>query len=206
MTDAPKILAIETTLDGCGIGFIHGDTIDISYEAMTRGQSEVLIPRAKELCERHGVTLDELNAVTVTLGPGSFTGARVGLAAAQGISYAARIPCMGYSTLDIVSSYGKGKAVALDSKRGDAFYQDKNTNPQILSYDEVRQKAGQSLLTNIVDLEGTAVEGKKVVQALLKKAAEDFVAGEKITQVHLAPIYLRGAEVSKSKTKYREIG
>ncbi len=207
----PKILAIETALDGCGIGLLHDNNVTVTYESMTRGQSEVLIPCIQDLVKGEGLELTDLDAVTVTLGPGSFTGSRVGLAAAQGIAYATSIPCFGYSTLEIVSRCAKGKvAVALDSKRGDAFFQMFDGDPlieaTILPYDGVIGKTKDStLLTNISNLNGTSLEGKEIVEQLLLKTSEEFTLGVR-PKDHLAPIYLRDAEVSKSKIKYREIG
>lgn len=208
-----KILAIETALDGCGIGVLCDEETTVSYEFMTRGQAEVLIPRIQELLKSKNLQLSNLDAVTVTLGPGSFTGSRVGLAAAQGISYAASIPCFGYSTLEIVSLCEEGKvAIGLDSKRGDVFFQmfDREKQPiqepTILSYEEVEALSeNATLLTNISHLNGNSLKGEKVVEKLLLKAKEDFKAGN-IQDNHVSPIYLRDAEVSKSKTKYREIG
>ena len=213
MNKPHKILAIETSLDGCGIGVLCDEEVTVSFECMTRGQAEVLIPCIQKMLKGKNLELSDMDAVTVTLGPGSFTGSRVGLAAAQGISYAASIPCLGYSTLEIVSLCEEGNvSVALDSKRGDAFFQmfdgDKHSiqEPTIVSYEDAKNLSkGMILLNNISDLDGQAFKGERVVEQLLLKAEKDLKAG-KIQDDHISPIYLRDAEVSKSKIKYREIG
>jgi tRNA threonylcarbamoyladenosine biosynthesis protein TsaB len=69
-------------------------------------QSEMLPGAIRDLISRHGIALSNLQGIAIGLGPGSFTGLRIGLATAKGISYAARIPLVGVSSLAAVASEG----------------------------------------------------------------------------------------------------
>jgi tRNA threonylcarbamoyladenosine biosynthesis protein TsaB len=97
---------------------------------MTRGHAEALMPMIVETVAEAGETLHALNAVAVTVGPGAFTGIRIGLAAARGIGLAANIPVVGVTTFAAVAEAvseadraGRKLLVLLDSKRGDVFVQ-----------------------------------------------------------------------------------
>src|SRR5258708_36626885 len=73
-----------------------------------------MLPGAiRELISRHGITLSELKGIAIGLGPGSFTGLRIGLATAKGISYAAKIPLGGVSSLAAVASEGPEGSVLI---------------------------------------------------------------------------------------------
>lgn len=69
-------------------------------------QSEMLPGAIRDLISRHGIALSDLKGIAIGLGPGSFTGLRIGLATAKGISYAARIPLVGVSSLAAIGSEG----------------------------------------------------------------------------------------------------
>ncbi len=69
-------------------------------------QSEMLPGAIRDLISRHGIALSDLKGIAIGLGPGSFTGLRIGLATAKGISYAARLPLVGVSSLAAVASEG----------------------------------------------------------------------------------------------------
>jgi tRNA threonylcarbamoyladenosine biosynthesis protein TsaB len=69
-------------------------------------QSEMLPGAIRELLSRHKIALSDLKGIAIGLGPGSFTGLRIGLATAKGIAYAARLPLVGVSSLAAVASEG----------------------------------------------------------------------------------------------------
>ncbi len=91
-----------------------------------RTSSERLVPAVRRLMESSGFRLNELAAVMVVHGPGSFTGVRVGLSAAKGLSEAGGVPLIAVSRLALLAARvdGEGRAVhaVLDAGRGEFYY------------------------------------------------------------------------------------
>jgi tRNA threonylcarbamoyl adenosine modification protein YeaZ len=96
-----RVLAIDTALEACSAAVL--DTADgiLASETlpMARGHAEALIPLIARVMHNAGIDFDALGRVAVTIGPGSFTGLRVGIAAARGIALAITKPAVGLSTL-----------------------------------------------------------------------------------------------------------
>jgi tRNA threonylcarbamoyladenosine biosynthesis protein TsaB len=101
------VLAIDTCLNACSAAVVAGEQVLARRsEVMTRGQSERLAPLVQETMAEAGVAFAALDRIGVTVGPGSFTGLRVGLAFARSLALALDRPCLGVSTL---------KALALEA-------------------------------------------------------------------------------------------
>ena len=125
-----KILALDTATSSCSVA-LWADGVRAGRSAeMERGHAEALMPMVIEVLAQAGCTFPDLDLVAVTVGPGSFTGLRIGLAAARGMALAANLPCVGVTTLEAVAASidvrrhaDKVVLAALDSKRGDIFAQ-----------------------------------------------------------------------------------
>lgn len=96
------ILAIDTALDACSAAIL--DTEDSALRAveslpMSRGHAEALMPVIDRVMTAAGLSFAALDRIAVTVGPGSFTGLRVGLSAARGIGLASGKPVVGVTTL-----------------------------------------------------------------------------------------------------------
>jgi tRNA threonylcarbamoyladenosine biosynthesis protein TsaB len=126
-----QILALDTAQSACSVAvWRDGTVVARRWESMARGQSEALMPMVRAALEEAGSTFPQLDLLAVTVGPGGFTGLRIGLAAARGMALAAGLPCLGVTTLEAVAhgipdhERGDGRVlVALDSKRADIFAQ-----------------------------------------------------------------------------------
>jgi len=91
-----KILALDSALSSCSAAVIEdGKILCELYENRMRGQAERLIPMCQEVCATAGLSFADLDALAVTCGPGTFTGVRIGLAAAKGLALALDIPLVG---------------------------------------------------------------------------------------------------------------
>ncbi len=97
---------------------------------MTRGQSERLVPMIEEVMSEGGLGYAALDAVAVTLGPGGFTGVRIGLATARALALACARPVIGVSSFEAVAAavpdderQGRALAVLIDAKRSDLYAQ-----------------------------------------------------------------------------------
>jgi len=122
-----KILALDTSSGACSAAVrIGGKTSARRFETMERGQSERLMPMIKAVLSDARLTIADLDLIGVTVGPGAFTGLRIGLAAARGLALAAAKPCFGVTTTEAVAAGACSDApllVAIDSKRADLFVQ-----------------------------------------------------------------------------------
>jgi len=96
------VLAIDTALGACSAAVLDsGRGAITAHETlpMQRGHAEALMPLIARVMEQGQLSFDALDRIAVTVGPGSFTGLRVGIAAARGIALAAGKPAVGLSTL-----------------------------------------------------------------------------------------------------------
>jgi tRNA threonylcarbamoyl adenosine modification protein YeaZ len=97
-----RVLAIDTALEACSVAVL--DTVQAERGAhesqqMVRGHAEALMPMIARVLARAALDAKDLDRIAVTVGPGSFTGLRVGIAAARGIALAAAKPAIGLTTL-----------------------------------------------------------------------------------------------------------
>ena len=125
------ILAFDTAMAACSaVIWREGTVVAHRSEAIARGHSEILIPMIRDVMAEAGVDFGGLERIGVTVGPGSFTGIRIGLAAAHGFGLAASLPLIGVSTLEAVvaaaiprNTERRNILVALDAGRPDLFVQ-----------------------------------------------------------------------------------
>lgn len=97
-----RVLAIDTALDACSAAVLDTEQADASVREslqMARGHAEALMPLVARVLKRSQFDFADFDRIAVTTGPGSFTGLRVGIAAARGIALASGRPAVGLSTL-----------------------------------------------------------------------------------------------------------
>ncbi len=125
-----RILAIDTALDAvsaCVFDDGIGEPLALETIVMQRGQAEALLPLLDRVVSETG-GFDALDRIAVTVGPGSFTGLRVGIAAARAIGLACRVPVVGVSTLaalaaPLILAAEPGLVVpAIDAKHGSLYF------------------------------------------------------------------------------------
>ena len=138
MTDAGEagrpgvVLAIDTSLNAVSACLLQaGATEALALEsiAMERGHAEALVPLIDRVVARLDGGFAALARVAVTIGPGSFTGIRVGVAAARAIGLACKVPVVGVSTLSalaapVIAAGGRPTIVAaIDAHHGNIYVQ-----------------------------------------------------------------------------------
>jgi tRNA threonylcarbamoyladenosine biosynthesis protein TsaB len=97
-----RILAIDTALEACSAAIVDTDRpggITSRSQPMVRGHAEALMPMIADVMSAADMEFMQLDRIAVTVGPGSFTGLRVGVAAARGIALATGKPAVGLTTL-----------------------------------------------------------------------------------------------------------
>ena len=122
-----KILAMDTATVVSSVAVATEDRVVAELTAETRfTHSETLVENIEEVMRLADVKREELSAVAVSLGPGSFTGLRIGLAAAKAIAYALSIPLVGVPTLEVLAaafpSPGAIVAPLIDAQKGNGYF------------------------------------------------------------------------------------
>ena len=121
-----RLLVIDTALGACTAAvFEDGRPLAVRFEPMTKGHQERLGGLVRDVMAEAGGGFDSLDRIGVTVGPGSFTGLRVGLAFAQGLGAALDRPVVGLSALDALAASlddASGPVAALiDARRGQVY-------------------------------------------------------------------------------------
>lgn len=110
-----SILAIETSTPACSVALVVGDEKFFRYSEEPRSHTRLIMGMIDEVLCEAGITVDSLDAVAVTVGPGSFTGLRIGFSTAQGLAFGADIPVIPVSTLQVMAqTYRRKHAADID--------------------------------------------------------------------------------------------
>ena len=121
-----KILGIDTSAKTSTMAVCSHDKVIVSGAVHTQlTHSQTLLPMVKSMLDCASISLEEIDAFAVSIGPGSFTGLRIGISAIKGFAYALDRPCIGVSSLEALA-YNmrgfKGKICAVMDARRDQVY------------------------------------------------------------------------------------
>lgn len=121
-----RILALDTATSACTVAVTDGEAVlaELTLQ-VPRAHSTRLMPLIAQALAESGLAKTDLDAIAAGVGPGSFTGLRIGLSTAKGLAYALSKPCVGVGTLKAMA-YGTGAQLGLvvpmlDAKRGEVF-------------------------------------------------------------------------------------
>ena len=121
------ILGIDTATQqvGCAIGG-HEGVLASAHSSRGKRHAETLTPAIEFICRQARIDLSEVSVVAVDLGPGLFTGLRVGIASAKALAHALRVPMIGVNSLDLaafpVRFSNRLIVAALDARRGELYF------------------------------------------------------------------------------------
>jgi tRNA threonylcarbamoyladenosine biosynthesis protein TsaB len=221
--DAGLVLALDTSGPYCAAALARTDGPEFGIlasrtESMERGHAERLVPLVGELLGEAGLTWSDLGRVGVTTGPGSFTGVRVGIAAARGLALALGIPAVGIGTLDALLAMADGPAsgtavACLDARRGEIYLLARAADSKLVPADAMAPMAaarklmadgappylligsGAALLAEALEREGPG----SAVSILSDARAPDIAAVARLAAAAAAgeppvPLYLRGPD------------
>ena len=198
------LLSLDTASTTLSLSLFEDEKKLASFdEVMLRGQAERLIPEIQELFKTAGRNVNELSGVAVGVGPGSFTGVRIALATARGLSLALNVPVFGVSSLEAYAfGVDADVLVALDTKRGDFYVAGYNKeleevfSPRVMTMDEIKILNPKLIASDLP--QPFEEEGFKV-------RLNDFSLSEQILKIALMrgennlpaePMYLRDADVT----------
>jgi tRNA threonylcarbamoyladenosine biosynthesis protein TsaB len=124
-----KLLAVDTALGACSAALLDGETVLAhALEPMERGHAERLAPMVQEVMTAAGIDFATLDRLAVTIGPGTFTGQRVGYAFMRALRLALGRPLVGITTLSAMAHAAMAEtathaaAVLHDAKRDEVYF------------------------------------------------------------------------------------
>jgi tRNA threonylcarbamoyladenosine biosynthesis protein TsaB len=211
MSGFKNILALDTALNNCSAGIFASGKIISETKEMMQGHAEHLLPMTGRVLRQADLRYDDLYAVVTTLGPGAFTGLRIGLSTARALALALDIPLFGITTMQILALQAvKVKAektlVVLETKRQDFYVQafdakgNSISEAACLQADEIKTDGFVLVGDGVVRLTGKAASiiapDIGMIAGLLVTNPEYFTEGAE-------PVYLRGADVTASKRENR---
>ena len=167
-----RVLAIDTALGACAAAVLdseRGAILASESEAMVRGHAEALMPLIARVMDAGRCEFADLDRIAVTVGPGSFTGLRVGISAARGIALAVGKPSIGLSTLSalaaphVAARSGETIIAALDARNEQVYFQ-------------VFAPDGTTIATPRLDRVRAAVRAAPVGSTVITGSAAELVA------------------------------
>ena len=123
------VLGMDSATSACSAAVVNdGNVLAQEFKEMVRGHAEELVPMIKRVLGAAGRSVGELDLIAATVGPGAYTGVRIGLSTAQTMSLAATVPLLGVTTLESVAraaqdGSGNELLVVIDTKRTDFYAQ-----------------------------------------------------------------------------------
>ena len=179
-----KILALESSAKAASCAVLaDGVPVASAWQCTGLTHSRTLLPMVEDMLHSSDLTLQDLDAVAVAAGPGSFTGLRIGISAVKGLAWAADKPCMGVSTLEAMAwplAHLEGVLFcAMDARRQqiyNAVFRGGDGGPIRLRED--RAISLEAAAADLAALEGPLTlvgDGAHLVQAALEGAGLPFV-------------------------------
>lgn len=201
------VLAIDTAGVDCAAAVFDSDTGKILgrvSETIGRGHAERLMAMIDEALAQAKLSLADVDRIGVTVGPGSFTGIRVGVAAARGFALALGVDCVGVSTLDVLartaSETGKSVLAAINAHRDQVYAQSfeaglPQSEPLLLELDDYLARAaipGTELVGSaaalVADREAETGPDHYPIEIVARISATAKAQGKP------KPLYLRGPD------------
>lgn len=192
------ILSIDTTLPLLSLALVENGSVITAISSRAEGsRNEKLLPAIDWMLAEAGLSMGKIELIAVTRGPGSFTGARIGLATVQGLALAGGMAVCAMGTLEAAAS-GQADSVLVvsDAGRGEfyaAAYQglDEMLAPSLLTEETLAFQDGR--FTSTLRVEELMQTCNFAV--LAARRAEEIVSAGRLEQYrHLLPIYVRLAE------------
>jgi tRNA threonylcarbamoyl adenosine modification protein YeaZ len=200
-----RVLAIETASEACSIALLEGgEVVAHDHRVLGRGHAEALVPMIGALPDKGRAA-----RILVSLGPGSFTGVRIGLATARALGFAWRAEVLGYPTLALIAAQaqalhaGKPLTVCVNGGHGEWFVQDFGADglpetkvisqtPQVARDDVHYSLAAGNRARELLAFDGAGA----VTLDLLPDARHVALLPPALLTDNLIPIYGRGPDAT----------
>lgn len=198
MSRKHRTLAIETATEACSIALFDGNRlIAHDHREIGRGHAEMLVPMIGALPDK-----GRADRILVSLGPGSFTGVRIGIATARALGFAWGAIVLGYSTLELVhacswQSSPRAATVCMNGGHGEWFVQNFNADGssddlQSLTPDQAKARPAHGIIVgNRASELAALLDGERLALDLLPDARQTRLLHETRLSANLSAIYGR---------------
>lgn len=158
-----KILCIDTSSKLCSVAILENTTL-INKLELDNGltHSETLMPLIKRLLDESNLSLNNINLLVSDVGPGSFTGIRIGVATVKAFSDSLNIPCVGISSLEVLAYNVKNDGLicsTIDCKNGNCYFALYELNDGVYS---VLENPCAKTVSEVIDLLNTKYYNKSI--------------------------------------------
>lgn len=187
-----NILALESSATACSAALCRdGALVAQSFQNSGLTHSRTLLPMVHSLLNNCGESLEGVDVIAVTAGPGSFTGLRIGVATAKGLAWAGEKPCAPCSTLESMAwplAHMEGKIIvcAMDARRKQVY------NALFLAHGERLERLSPDRAISLVEL-GKELKKFQVLKIVVGDGAQLCynTLRETVPDLILAPVHLR---------------
>ena len=202
------VLGLDTCLASCSVAVLDGERVLASArEVMARGHQERLAPMARAVMAEAGLAFGRLDRMAVTVGPGSFTGLRVGIAFAKGLALALDRPAVGIGTLEALAAEADGLVFpAIDARRGQLYLQAFEDGRALMAPDALTAEVAAARLAELAQGRSFTLVGSGAALLADFAPAARVIAAEGADARHVArlaaarepgplkPLYLRSPD------------
>lgn len=186
-----NILAIDTTSTGLSIALVKGDeTYSSTKQIGKSGHSTTLMPEIDNMLKSHAVNVNDLDVVAVNVGPGSFTGIRIGVSAMTAIAFATGAKRIAVTTFELIAHQRGEILAAVDAGHGNTYLA-KCENGKVLSASFC--EAGEN-----IDLKNAEYQPLKSVDETLAEVVLQKANNGEFVQV-FEPFYMRKSQAEREK-------
>ena len=175
------VLAIDTALDHAQAAVVEAGAVRGASIAEARGDAEAVVRHARAALAAAGAGFADIGRIAVTVGPGSFTGVRVGIAYAKGLALALGVPAVGVSTLEVLARQAGCPALGVVDARHGAVYAGLHLAKGEAARLAARMPAGDAL--DLAARHGAAIVGPPGAIATLGTGAGTVVEALSMTAV-----------------------
>ncbi len=201
MPDAPLTLAFDTSAAHCAAALLSGERVlAAAREDMARGQAERLMPLLEEVLRDAGTGWPDLDRIGVGVGPGNFTGIRIAVAAARGLSMGLGVSAIGVSSLDALAHDTPGPVVASVDARGGKVYLSLSGAPVLADLDALPDlPAGATCIGYAAETLAATCGGRSGIPARPLAEAIGRIAARRSPEGRPAPLYVRAPDAAPAR-------